>query len=880
MVRRGEAVAMSTLPIFDYGAPAEGPGAGDAGAPGQPAAVPEVAVPTDLAAFAREAAIVPPEGADDLVSRAQWQWAIGESEAARGAKGASSAGDGGATSPGTTKKRPTPRSRASPPVPGKTVPKTSERDKIALPSTKNASTGNAQTEGRRAAETAIARVEVEQAREKLAVVERLLEEKPVACADGEYAKDGNTKNDADALGALRRLVAPLTGEEFMRACEERRLAGKCGWPLCGKTWEGEGGRDGDGVRRRVTTPDGSAGSVRGGRGTYRIDAVRRKVYLRGDLAMFCGDAHREEAEAIGVSLAISLEAKSEASEKAEKEKEPASSRGTVVEPNGSFPGSFAKNNDARDAKAKAMGDANVHVKASVLEKRPPAVVERRAPDAPPRSPASLPPGLLGGEREKNKTAAAAAVEGYVPRQNKNRSKTRSASKRRTDERRAEEAPVRTEPEAPPSLSRSADASEREPVVSRRALASPLGARALDAHLERNGVGFPDDVKPDAPSEPSDAGPGATFFFDVFAEGLEKAERGANMMGTFSEGQLSRVLPEAALEELGLELGDELGDGDEKKAREKGENGGDAANDAAVAAAMAAATRAADAAADAAGGDDARRVAAAEEALVKAREALKTTLTSRVGAGEEPRDGRDGDDEDDGSNADSDSDDSDALVAAGGAAAVSEFGATWMMLDGWVTRATFAYVSADDVDAESESERRDISKRPSDGGASDGENEPKKSALPPRLGYAKQMSDAAASELRRALPSVRAALGIRASALQLERSLGELLRTFFFDAAIPGLRPERWALLVAAMLERGVAARAAAAARKRSAANAKEKNASGTKHDAAVVPPIVEDVAAARRDGGPLWALVAAAGATKEEYGAYGDLIAGECAKSW
>lgn len=268
------------------------------------------------------------------------------------------------------------------------------------------------------------------------------------------------------------------------------------------------------------------------------------------------------------------------------------------------------------------------------------------------------------------------------------------------------------------------------------------------------------------------------------------------------------------------------------------------------------------AAAAAGGDDAHRAAVAEEALVKAREALKATLT-RVGAGEEPRsDGRDGDDEDDGSRADSrdsDSDDSDALVAAGAGASVSEFGVTWMMLDGWVTRATFAYVSADDVDAESDSEP---------------------SALPPRLGYAKQMSDAAASELRRALPSVRAALGIRASALQLERSLGELLRTFFFDAAIPGLRPERWALLVAAMLERGVAARAAAAARKRSAANANEKIASGTKQDAAVVPPIAEDVAAARRDGGPLWALVAAAGATKEEYDAYGDLIAGECAKSW
>jgi hypothetical protein len=183
-----------------------------------------------------------------------------------------------------------------------------------------------------------------------------------------------------------------------------------------------------------------------------------------------------------------------------------------------------------------MGDANVHVKASVLEKRPPAVVERRAPDAPPKSPASLPPGLLGGEREKNKTAAAAAVEGYVPRQNKNRSKTRrrrrSGGPTRDERRRLL---VRTEPEAPPSLSRSADASEREPVVSRRALASPLGARALDAHLERNGVGFPDDVKPDAPSEPSDAGPGATFFFDVFAEGLEKGRAGRQHHGHLLRG---------------------------------------------------------------------------------------------------------------------------------------------------------------------------------------------------------------------------------------------------------------------------------------------------------------------------------------------------------
>jgi hypothetical protein len=79
---------------------------------------------------------------------------------------------------------------------------------------------------------------------------------------------------------------------------------------------------GDGSRRRTAR----RGLCAAARGTYRIDAVRRKVYLRGDLAMFCGDAHREQAEAIGVSLAISLEAQSEASEKAGK------GEGTGVEP--------------------------------------------------------------------------------------------------------------------------------------------------------------------------------------------------------------------------------------------------------------------------------------------------------------------------------------------------------------------------------------------------------------------------------------------------------------------------------------------------------------------------------------------------------------------
>ena len=152
-----------------------------------------------------------------------------------------------------------------------------------------------------------------------------------------------------------------------------------------------------------------------------------------------------------------------------------------------------------------------------------------------------------------------------------------------------------------------------------------------------------------------------------------------------------------------------------------------------------------------------------------------------------------------------------------------------------------------------------------------------------------MSDAAASELRRALPSVRAALGIRASVLNLERSLGELMRTFFFDASIPALRPERWAVLVAAMLEPAFADRRRRRRAKKYARKKARRHvlraASGTsrsEEDASsrLVPHIVEDVAAARRDAGPLWALVAAAGASKEEYEAYGDLIAGECAKSW
>ena len=89
----------------------------------------------------------------------------------------------------------------------------------------------------------------------------------------------------------------------------------------------------------------------------------------------------------------------------------------------------------------------------------------------------------------------------------------------------------------------------------------------------------------------------------------------------------------------------------------------------------------------------------------AREALKATLM-KVGASGDDRAG-DGDGYDSRAESSSDADDDDA-VAPG---AVSEFGTTWMMLDGWVTRATFAYVSADDtLPLSSSSSSPDVSSR--------------------------------------------------------------------------------------------------------------------------------------------------------------------------
>ena len=181
-----------------------------------------------------------------------------------------------------------------------------------------------------------------------------------------------------------------------------------------------------------------------------------------------------------------------------------------------------------------MGDANANVKAAVLEKRPPAVVERRAPGASapaPRAPSLA--GLLGGGKGNE---AAAAVEGHVPRRERRRQGEVSQKKSGRHETAA--VTPNPKPETFPE--------PREPERD----GSSLGARALDLRLEKAARADDSTLAPRQEPETRRTRrrrlPARTFFFDVFAEGLERAERGSNIMGTFSEGQLSRVVPEAAL----------------------------------------------------------------------------------------------------------------------------------------------------------------------------------------------------------------------------------------------------------------------------------------------------------------------------------------------
>ena len=439
-----------------------------------------------------------------------------------------------------------------------------------------------------------------EARAKLAVVERLLEDKPVRCADSKYIRAAGEKNGADALKELRRLVAPLTGEEFMRACEERCLAGKCGWPLCGVSLSGCPGDDdarrlegvGRGARavRRTTKTPGRLGGVRARR-TARTASTPSAARCTCAATSICSAAtrtgrRRRRWASPWRSRSI-----------LRRPRLPRRKRNAEEAEDGT---DDAGRERRRDARARSEGDGRrANVKAAVLEKRPPAVVERRAPSA--SAPAPRAPSLRGASRRRKRErrrpprwrvrpAAGASAAARISQKKSGRHETAAVTLNPKPE---------TFPEPPEP--------ERD--------GSSLGARALDLRFEKAARADDSTLAPRPetgdPSDPSTTPPGATFFFDVFAEGLERAERGSNIMGTFSEGQLSRVVPEAALPGLGLEAAGGGGDDD-------GASGETAARTAARTAATqtsprrpAAATRAAEASASAAPGPlDARRGAAA------------------------------------------------------------------------------------------------------------------------------------------------------------------------------------------------------------------------------------------------------------------------------
>ena len=492
--RRRSRVGMSTLPIFDYGVPVEDGDVLDAGgAPVGPAAEIASKVPTSVSSE-RGSAIVPPFGADDLVSRAQWQWAIGESDIAGKTGGPTNGGVSTApdASPVTTKKRPTQRPKPNPSKDAAGL----KNQSVKLPpptSAHQTSHPSAST-----AEQAIAKVVVTEARGKLNVVERLLEDKPVECGDEEYHA---VETSAEAQRKLARLVKPLTGEEFMSACEERCLTGKCGWPLCAVPLEtakrgmngGFLGNSNDSretsvrgtfrERRKIGGENGAAGAVVGGRGTYRIDALHRKVYLREDLEMFCCATHRSAAEALGVSLALSLDP---------------SPTTTTTKKDTDGTGNKNAETDLMTAanleKAKAMGDANKHVKAGVFERKAPVVVERSVSSGVFNSPTSAASANLEGLGGLGKKAAS-AVEGFVPREARAGSKTKTKTKQQVSFATASEQPLgakntsmvgtRKHPVSePPSQETKHQPPPGLPPNDDGMVASSLNPRALDSFVER------------------------------------------------------------------------------------------------------------------------------------------------------------------------------------------------------------------------------------------------------------------------------------------------------------------------------------------------------------------------------------------------------------
>ena len=165
-VRCGGAVAMSTLPILDYGAPAEGAGAGGDGEHDAVLGLSRTyAVPTDGGGVrARWSAIVPPEGARPRVPGAV-PVAIGvvfmRRREARMGGNSSPAGAGSDDVPGDDQEAPPPSIRLAPPrtpSPATAKNETAKKRTTWLPAPGASVATSKNTESRRAAETAIARV--------------------------------------------------------------------------------------------------------------------------------------------------------------------------------------------------------------------------------------------------------------------------------------------------------------------------------------------------------------------------------------------------------------------------------------------------------------------------------------------------------------------------------------------------------------------------------------------------------------------------------------------------------------------------------------------------------------------------------------------------
>ena len=782
---------MSSLPIFDYGAPAsdgEADGDDDDAARDPRSRSGAGGVDPSVAPASASERIAPPEGADELVSNAQWQWAISASDAASPDAARSTPRVAAADAP---PRRPALRARSS------TSPTTGPRTTRAatLPPVAEHPTSSPGPSPAAAEVVAAARQRQAADREKLLVVERLVE------------------RECESTSELRTLVARMTSEEFIAACQERCLAGRCGWPLCS------------------SAPRGAERDSERPRGKYRVALAERKVYLRGDLDMFCGDAHRKEAETLGCSLALNLEegtsntgASSEGAKKDARSREKADATRSGLEGFGGV-GASEKKKTGTGKKGAPASAPDANDAASITKS---LVVERFAPRRP-TDPAPTAPGSVDGRR------VADAVEGFRPKEllpvgkkaiSSKEKPSRNPPEGEKQKKRSVTFEVPPEPRADAGIPAVRPEAESGGAFAR---ASAASARELDEALDR-------EVRRDADNASLDvSGSKATFYFDVFQEGPEKANKaGANVMGTFSEGQLKRVDAEEETDPSALEndpKDDEALSDENDEGVPKGEGSAEEAEK-----------------------EEASKAAARE------REALRAAFAGR------PSDAAasEGTETDAETDAETEASDDDAAGPGPGAAPpVSEFGATWMMLDGWVTRATFHHLAGEGAGASSS---RDGALPPGDGSPPE---------LPPRGGFAGRMSDAAAIELSRAIPAAREALGLRASIAALELQLGKLLRTFFFRSAVPALRPERWALVAAIMLEAEAVRMAREARRAGAEGGANDETPARTP----TLPSLAED-AEGEAFGAGMKALTRRARATDEEKAAYLDLLLGKCAEGW